>query len=321
MKLFIKVNYIHTEFEEHFEFDEFPVSIGRDPVSRCVLLDESVSRKHAEIRNLDDRLELFDLGSRNGLVVNGKRVDHVPLVEGSEIFLGSVKLSFSFQNFVLETTKDYPPAESTFLNPPANSLFARFTENPLATLAFLMLSLSFLSFLSTSNHFRREDLFKNVISELLSKTLLAPFVIFLLIIVFRKINQGQYSWLRSALCAYAIALVVIVEDLIQMSFCWFSGFHLLWTTAVSSYLIYVLVLFIWIYAVGKTQDMKSRMKKAFAFSLLYVLLFASLRMLSTGYKSHFELESCNSVSNWYWSSDKKIEDWQKSIAESALELK
>lgn len=48
--------------------------IGRDPACEVRIDDESVSRRHASLRVFDDRVELTDHGSRNGVRVNGERV-------------------------------------------------------------------------------------------------------------------------------------------------------------------------------------------------------------------------------------------------------
>src|ERR1700729_331673 len=49
--------------------------IGRDPGNDLVVPDLSVSRVHAELRNLGDgRYEIADLGSHNGTFVNGRRI-------------------------------------------------------------------------------------------------------------------------------------------------------------------------------------------------------------------------------------------------------
>src|ERR1035438_9235074 len=49
--------------------------IGRDPSNDLVVPDLSVSRQHAELRNLGDgRYEIADLGSHNGTFVNGRQI-------------------------------------------------------------------------------------------------------------------------------------------------------------------------------------------------------------------------------------------------------
>ena len=74
---------------------EFPlpsdlnIVIGRVSDADLLLLDEKVSRKHARISTRDGKVEIQDLGSKNGTVVNGKPVKAAELHEGDEILIGS----------------------------------------------------------------------------------------------------------------------------------------------------------------------------------------------------------------------------------------
>jgi hypothetical protein len=53
---------------------ETTVTLGRSRDCDCVLADPSVSRRHAELRREGGRWLLRDLGSRNGIRVNGVRL-------------------------------------------------------------------------------------------------------------------------------------------------------------------------------------------------------------------------------------------------------
>jgi adenylate cyclase len=65
--------------------------VGRNPNNRIVLNHPTVSREHAEIRVAGDRVEIADLGSRNGTFVNGKRIgETVVVTPGSRVRFGSV---------------------------------------------------------------------------------------------------------------------------------------------------------------------------------------------------------------------------------------
>ena len=75
------------------------VSIGRSPDADVVLLDESVSRFHAELSwGADkDRCVLTDLGAKNGTFMDGVRLTshvRVELYSGAVITFGSVKARF-----------------------------------------------------------------------------------------------------------------------------------------------------------------------------------------------------------------------------------
>ena len=60
---------------------QLPARIGRGPNNAVVLQDpmKGVSREHAEIRLVDGRYLLVDLGSENGIWVAGRRVPEVVL--------------------------------------------------------------------------------------------------------------------------------------------------------------------------------------------------------------------------------------------------
>ena len=66
-------------------------TIGRGRGADFVLDDPSVSGLHAEIR-LGKHAELRDLGSRNGVYLNGRRAYHVVVAPGDSIGIGNCKL-------------------------------------------------------------------------------------------------------------------------------------------------------------------------------------------------------------------------------------
>lgn len=49
----------------------FPFRIGRGDLNHAAIQDRGMSRNSIEIRYEDERLELIDLGQRQGLLVNG----------------------------------------------------------------------------------------------------------------------------------------------------------------------------------------------------------------------------------------------------------
>jgi len=62
--------------------------IGRAEDNDIVLADLSVSRHHAELRNIGGRYEIVDLDSRNGIFVNGIRVFTAPVTEQDIVSIG-----------------------------------------------------------------------------------------------------------------------------------------------------------------------------------------------------------------------------------------
>jgi hypothetical protein len=71
-----------------------PVTIGRMAELDVVLTDESVSRRHAEVRRVGSDIVLVDLGSTNGTKVNGVRVTTQVLDDGDEVAFGNTRMRF-----------------------------------------------------------------------------------------------------------------------------------------------------------------------------------------------------------------------------------
>ena len=71
-----------------------PITIGRMAESTVVLTDESVSRRHAEIRRQGSAMVVVALGSTNGTKVNGSGVRERRLEDGDEITVGTTTLRF-----------------------------------------------------------------------------------------------------------------------------------------------------------------------------------------------------------------------------------
>src|SRR3954447_8916485 len=72
--------------------------IGRGADQDVVLSDIAVSRRHITVLMEGARFRLRDLGSGNGTLVNGQRIDTVLLNDGDHIELGNTVLRFNQQN-------------------------------------------------------------------------------------------------------------------------------------------------------------------------------------------------------------------------------
>jgi ABC-type multidrug transport system ATPase subunit/ABC-type multidrug transport system permease subunit len=82
---------------------QFPgdrMTIGRDSGNDVVLEDPNVSRFHAEVVRTDERIEVRDLGSRNGTRLDGELTRRATLRTGSEIGIGPYRLIFDGADFV-----------------------------------------------------------------------------------------------------------------------------------------------------------------------------------------------------------------------------
>jgi hypothetical protein len=71
------------------------VVIGRSRDCDIQLADANVSRRHAELRQEGASFWVVDLGSTNGIEVNGKRVKRAKLRSGDTVTLGSTELTFA----------------------------------------------------------------------------------------------------------------------------------------------------------------------------------------------------------------------------------
>ena len=73
-------------------------TLGRSRQCDVVLSDPNVSRQHAEIRPRGGSWVLTDLGSTNGTLLNGRRVDRPEVIkQGDEIELGTSVITFELE--------------------------------------------------------------------------------------------------------------------------------------------------------------------------------------------------------------------------------
>lgn len=73
------------------------IVIGRGNEADLRITDPGVSRRHAEIQVADHgdtvRVSVQDLGSTNGISVNGRKTEHAVLADGAEIRIGNTTLT------------------------------------------------------------------------------------------------------------------------------------------------------------------------------------------------------------------------------------
>jgi pSer/pThr/pTyr-binding forkhead associated (FHA) protein len=80
---------------DSFEVKQPRVVIGRSRDCDIQLVDANVSRRHGELRQEGSSYWIVDLGSTNGLEVNGKRVKRAKLRSGDTITMGSTEITFA----------------------------------------------------------------------------------------------------------------------------------------------------------------------------------------------------------------------------------
>jgi pSer/pThr/pTyr-binding forkhead associated (FHA) protein len=82
--------YDHTE--RVFTLPEGEARLGSAPENDMVLSVPGVSRRHALVRSIPGGVEIVDLGSKNGLLVEGERVARTVLTPGLRVQIGAVWL-------------------------------------------------------------------------------------------------------------------------------------------------------------------------------------------------------------------------------------
>ena len=78
----------------HVLADGADLTLGRSPDNACVLAHDSVSRRHARLFNDGERWIVEDLGSKNGVRVNGSRVERAELADDLWLAIGDVFCEF-----------------------------------------------------------------------------------------------------------------------------------------------------------------------------------------------------------------------------------
>ncbi len=70
------------------------ILLGRGPGVDVALDDDSISRQHAVLVLETDGWHVQDMGSTNGIEVNGASIGATPLKHGDRLTLGSVELQY-----------------------------------------------------------------------------------------------------------------------------------------------------------------------------------------------------------------------------------
>ena len=73
------------------------VMVGRSRECDVVVSDPNVSRRHIELRRGERGWAAVDLGSTNGMKVNGRRLSHAELEPGDRITIGVTDLTFELE--------------------------------------------------------------------------------------------------------------------------------------------------------------------------------------------------------------------------------
>jgi hypothetical protein len=84
--------------DRRYVLDGPRATIGRSKSAECVLHDPNVSRRHAELRRAESGdWTIADLGSTNGVKVNGRRVASTRLSPGDQVTVGTTTFVFDIE--------------------------------------------------------------------------------------------------------------------------------------------------------------------------------------------------------------------------------
>jgi hypothetical protein len=302
MKLFIRVNYEHSSYEDFFEAAEFPLVFGRDPHCKLRIMGKEIAREHGQIYVEDNQVFLR---------TNDQKIMK-PLQEGTRLRIGRAILTFSYNCFPIDI--DHLEVVSSSR---VSSGFDKWIH--LKAIGVLYLLLIFGNFLLAPNHFRTGDAFKEFLKFMLINLVAVPFSGFLTILVIRKFNRGEYSWKRSVFFTLLFSLITLFVPYVEKLFCWFKGFHVIWQFGFSSFLIPTMVLFLWFNAVGKDRAQRSRLMRALVIVVIFISLSFSAYFLSTDYVSDFQIESCSSLTGWHWGRGESLSQWQLWLEKAKFE--
>jgi hypothetical protein len=78
--------------EKAYPMKSLSVTIGRSDQCDIAVKDSSMSGKHAEISKINGEIRVKDLGSANGIWLNGERVDDVELFDGDVLRCGQTSI-------------------------------------------------------------------------------------------------------------------------------------------------------------------------------------------------------------------------------------
>src|SRR5258706_2923587 len=80
-------------------------SVGRQSTCAIPLKDSTLSRLHCEVILAGTVATLLDKGSRNGTLLNGKKIEAQVLQPGDKIQIGATTLWYEKKNVAAEATK------------------------------------------------------------------------------------------------------------------------------------------------------------------------------------------------------------------------
>ncbi len=96
-----------------FQLDRQVVTLGRGSENDIAIESASVSVHHAEMRRIEGGYELRDIGSTNGIKLDGVRLDLIPLRSGATVKIGDVSFDFMLTDEEISALAREKPIESS----------------------------------------------------------------------------------------------------------------------------------------------------------------------------------------------------------------
>ena len=94
-----------------FSLEQAKITIGRGPETDLAFADTAMSREHAILEFSDGGFRIRDLGSTNGMMVNGSQTLVADLKHGDSINLGEHSFQFLIECLAQKTTTYVLPEE------------------------------------------------------------------------------------------------------------------------------------------------------------------------------------------------------------------
>jgi pSer/pThr/pTyr-binding forkhead associated (FHA) protein len=99
-----------------FQLDRQKVNMGRGSENDIVIDCGSVSVRHAVMERIEGGYQLRDLGSTNGIKIEGKQREIIPLRHGLSVKIGDVAFDFTLTEEEREAlAREKPPEESPII--------------------------------------------------------------------------------------------------------------------------------------------------------------------------------------------------------------
>ncbi len=96
-----------------FQLDREVVTLGRGSENDIAIESGSVSVNHAEMRRIEGGYELRDIGSTNGIKLDGERYEVIPLRSGATVKIGDVSFDFMLSDEERDALAREKPSEQS----------------------------------------------------------------------------------------------------------------------------------------------------------------------------------------------------------------